>query len=248
MLRRCCDDFPNPPQSIAYDVDGSRSHFGSSWRKKEAVVCHRSLSAADPMAVHVSLTALCTTMQHHTSADCAALRISLADARRENADLISDNADLRRDEKYMRDRARTALHAEDSLREQRVSLQTTLQTTCGVATKYLQRYRYSKDEKDLERALRVLAPSSSSPFNEFPEGMRVQLPGRHHAWDDHASDDAIEGIIEEITTSGIAKVRTANEVMRIEVERLTPVDLVIVNRTEPMGGQQHFLTPKPFQT
>ena len=154
-----------------------------------AVVSQRSLSAADPMAVHVSLTALCTTMQHHTSADCAALRISLVDARRENAALIGENADWRRDEKYMRDRARAESQAADSWKKQCVSVQTTLQTTREVAAKYLQRYRYSKDEKDLERALHALAPSSSS---------------------------------------------------------LTPVDLVIVNRTEPMGGQQHFFDTQTF--
>ena len=142
-----------------------------------AVVSQRSLSAADPMAVHVSLTALCTTMQHHTSADCAALRISLADARRENADLISDNADLRRDEKYMRDRARTALHAEDSLREQRVSLQTTLQTTCGVATKYLQRYRYSKDEKGPRASLTCARAVVVEPLQRIPRRHACAVAG-----------------------------------------------------------------------
>ena len=132
----------------------------------------------------------------------------------EKADLRRDNEDIRDRASAMRDRARAESQAADSWQEQCVSLQ----TTCEVATKYLQRYRYSKDEKDLKRALHALAPSSSS----LAEGMRVQV-SEEQAWD-HLGDIKIEGIIEEITPSGIANVRrTANELRRVEVERLTPV-------------------------
>ena len=118
----------------------------------------------------------------------------------------------------MRDHARAESQAADSWQEQCVSLQTTCQTTCEVATKYLQRYRYSKDEKDLNRAFHALAPSSSS----LAEGMRVQV-SEEQAWN-HLGVIKIDGIIEEITPSGIANVRTtANELRRVEVERLTPV-------------------------